>query len=99
MSSHQPTTPANDPTGRWLTFAVAVAVSAATRDWLANKITQRRWKIRSRWRKLDPATQATLVLAFLRTNLTYAELAVPAVAGGSAGTPRRRRRPRGSAGG
>jgi hypothetical protein len=76
MSSYQPTTPTTDPTGRWLTFTAAVAISAATRDWLANKITVRRWKIRSRWRKLDPTTQATLILAFLRTNLTYAELAV-----------------------
>lgn len=76
MSSYQPTTPATDPTGRWLTFTAAVAISASTRDWLANKITIRRWKIRSRWRKLDPTTQATLILAFLRTNLTYAELAV-----------------------
>lgn len=76
MSSYQPPTPTIDPTGRWLTFVAAVAISTATRDWLANKITVRRWKIRSRWRKLDPTTQATLVLAFLRTNLTYAELAV-----------------------
>ena len=76
MSSYQPATPADDPTRRWLTFSAGVAISAATRDWLTNKITVRRWKIRSRWRKLDPSIQATLVLAFLRTNLTYAELAV-----------------------
>lgn len=63
-----------DPTRRWLTFTAAIAISAATRDWLAKKITIRRWKIRSRWRKLDPTTQATLILAFLRTNLTHAEL-------------------------
>lgn len=75
MSSYQPTTPTSDLTSRWLTFTAAVAISTSTRDWLANKITVRRWKIRSRWRKLDPTTQATLVLAFLRTNLTYAELA------------------------
>ena len=75
MSSYQQPAPAGDPTGRWLTFTAAVRVSAATRDWLAGKITQRRRTIRSRWRKLDPSTQATLVLAVLRTNLTYAELA------------------------
>jgi len=75
MPSRQSPTPLGDPTGRWLTFTAAVAVSAATRDWLAGKITQRRRKIRSRWRLLDPITQATLVLAFLCTNLTYAELA------------------------
>jgi hypothetical protein len=76
MPSYQSATPAGDPTSRWLSFRAAVAVSATTRDWLATKITQRRRKIRSRWRLLDPTTQATLVLAFLRTNLTYAELAV-----------------------
>jgi len=75
MPSYQSPTPTSDPTSRWLTFTAAVAVSTATRDWLADKITQRRRKIRSRWRLLDPTTQATLVLAFLRTNLTYAELA------------------------
>lgn len=76
MPSYQPPAPSCDPTGRWLTFAAAVAISTATRDWLAGKITVRRWKIRSRWRLLDPTIQATLVLAFLRTNLTYAELAM-----------------------
>jgi hypothetical protein len=75
MSSYQSPTPTSDPTSRWFTFTAAVAISAATRDWLAGKITTRRRKIRSRWRLLDPTTQATLVLAFLRTNLTYAELA------------------------
>jgi hypothetical protein len=73
MPSYQSPTALGDPTGRWLTFTAAV--SAATRDWLATNITRRRHKIRSRWRLLDPTTQATLVLAFLRTNLTYAELA------------------------
>ena len=75
MSSYQPTTSTADPARRWLTFTAAISISASTRDWLANKITVRRWKICSRWRKLDPTTQATLILAFLRTNLTYAELA------------------------
>ena len=59
MSSYQPAAPATDPAGRWLTFTAAVAISASTRDWLTNKITIRRWKIRSLWRKLDPTTQAT----------------------------------------
>jgi hypothetical protein len=75
MPSYQSPTPLGDPTGRWPTFTAAVAVSAATRDWLATKITRRRHKIRSRWPLLDPTTQATLVLALLRTNLTHAELA------------------------
>ena len=42
MSSYQVPAPA----GRWLTFTAAVRVSAATRDWLAGKITQRRKTIR-----------------------------------------------------
>jgi hypothetical protein len=75
MPSYQNPTPTTDPTGRWLTFQAAVAITTATRDWLATKITQRRRKIRSRWRLLDPTTQATLVLAYLRTNLTHTELA------------------------
>jgi hypothetical protein len=39
MSSYQSTKPASDPTGRWLTFTAAVAISTATRDWLAQKTT------------------------------------------------------------
>ncbi len=35
MPSYQSPTPPGDPTGRWLSFTAAVAVSAATRDWLA----------------------------------------------------------------
>lgn len=73
-SCHCPA-PTGDATERWLTFRTAVNISSTTRDWLANKITQRRVKIRSRWRKTDAVTQATLTLAYLRTNLTHAELA------------------------
>jgi hypothetical protein len=58
MPSYQNSALSTDSTGRWLTFSATVAVSAATRDWLAAKITQRRQKIRSRWRLLDPTTQA-----------------------------------------
>jgi hypothetical protein len=75
MSSYQNSAPHPDTTQRWLSFQAGIQVSASTRDWLAAKITQRRVKVRSRWRKLDPTLQATLTLAFLRTNLTYAELA------------------------
>jgi hypothetical protein len=75
MPSYQTTAPDTPATRRWLTFQAGVKVSAATRDWLARKIDQRRVKIRSRWRKLDAETQATLVLAYLRTNLTHEELA------------------------
>lgn len=42
MPSYQTTATATDPASRWLTFAAAVAISASTRDWLANKITVRR---------------------------------------------------------
>ena len=75
MTSYQPTTPDTAATRRWLTFKAGIQVSASTGDWLAKKITQHRVKIGSRWRKLDPTTQAILTLAFLRTNLTFAELA------------------------
>jgi hypothetical protein len=76
MNSYHSTTPEIPATRQWLTFQAAVKVSTSTRDWLAKKITQKRAKIGSRWRKLDSETQATLTLAFLRTNLTHAELAV-----------------------
>lgn len=49
MSSYQAAATQVDPTHQRLAFSAAVAISAATRDWLANKITVRRWKIRSRW--------------------------------------------------
>jgi hypothetical protein len=76
MTSYQPAASDTPATRRWLTFQAGIEVSTSTRDWLAQKITQHRVKIGSPWRKLDPETQATLTLAFLRTNLTYAELAV-----------------------
>jgi DDE superfamily endonuclease/Helix-turn-helix of DDE superfamily endonuclease len=50
-------------------------VSPTTRDKLAAGLTTHRAKIGTRWRLLDATAQATLVIAFLRTNLTYAELA------------------------
>lgn len=42
---------------------------------LAELIRTRRAERRSRWRKLDPARQALLVLAHLRNGDTYARLA------------------------
>jgi hypothetical protein len=75
MSSYQHAQPPADPTQRWLTFTAAVAVSPATRDRLAARLTAHRAKIGTRWRLMDVTTQATLVIAFLRTNLTYDELA------------------------
>jgi hypothetical protein len=75
MPSYQDAQPPTDPTRRWLTFTAAVAVSPGTRDRLATQLAARRARIGTRWRLLDTTTQATLVIAFLRTNLTYAELA------------------------
>jgi DDE superfamily endonuclease len=75
MSSYQDAQPPADPTRPWLAFTAAVAVSPGTRDRLAAMLTARRARIGTRRRLIDATTQATLVIAFLRTNLTYAELA------------------------
>jgi hypothetical protein len=83
MPSYQHAAPAVPPARKWLAFTAAVAVSPGTRDRLATWLSARRAKIGTRWRLLDPAAQATLVIAFLRTNLTYAELA----AGNNISTP------------
>jgi hypothetical protein len=52
-----------------------VKVSAGTCGELAESLRRRHEKNRTRWRLLSPLAQAVLVIAFLRTNLTYAELA------------------------
>jgi hypothetical protein len=75
MPSYQDAQPPAGPARHWLAFTAAVAVSPGTRDRLAHTITAHRAKVGTRWRLLDATTQATLVIAFLRTNLTYAELA------------------------
>lgn len=74
MPSYQTPSPAA-PAGQRLAFTAAIAVSPATRDRLASRLAAHRASIGTRWRLLDTTTQATLVIAFLRTNLTYAELA------------------------
>jgi len=56
-------------------FRAGVKVSAGTCEDLAASLRRRHGKNRTRWRLLAPLTQAVLVVAFLRTNLTYAELA------------------------
>jgi hypothetical protein len=56
-------------------FRAGVKVSAGTVRDLAASLRRRHEKNGTRWRLLDPVTQAVLVIAFLRTNLTYAELA------------------------
>src|SRR5512133_983612 len=75
MSSYQAATPSAPPSPQWLTCKAAIQVSPSTRDWLADTILRRRAKLGSRWRILDCVLQATLTLAYLRTNLTFAELA------------------------
>ncbi len=82
MPSYQTPSPAA-PARQRLVFAAAIAVSPATRDRLATRLAAHRASIGTRWRLLDTTTQATLVIAFLRTNLTYAELA----AGNNISTP------------
>ena len=56
-------------------FRAAVKVSAGTVNDLAQSLRRRHERDGTRWRLLSPLAQAVLVIAFLRTNLTYTELA------------------------
>jgi hypothetical protein len=56
-------------------FRAGVRVSAGTVRDLAGSLRRRHERQGTRWRLLAPLAQAVLVIAFLRTNLTYAELA------------------------
>jgi hypothetical protein len=56
-------------------FRAGVKVSAGTCEDLAASLERRHDRQGTRWRLLAPLAQAVLVIAFLRTNLTYAELA------------------------
>ena len=56
-------------------FHAGVKVSAGTVHDLAASLRRRHDRQGTRWRLLDPVAQAVLVIAFLRTNLTCAELA------------------------
>jgi hypothetical protein len=56
-------------------FRAGVRVSAGTCEDLAVSLRRRHGKLGTRWRLLAPLAQAVLVIAFIRTNLTYAELA------------------------
>jgi hypothetical protein len=67
-------TPELTATGHAL-FRAGVKVSAGTSGDLAESLRRRQEKNRTRWRLLSPLAQAVLVIAFLRTNLIYAELA------------------------
>jgi hypothetical protein len=56
-------------------FRAGIKVSAGTCDDLSESLRRRHQRNGTRWRLLSPLAQAVLVIAFLRTNLTYAELA------------------------
>src|ERR1039458_3332946 len=71
-------TPELTPAGYAL-FRAGVKVSAGTCDDLAGSLRRRHQRNGTRWRLLDPLAQPVLVIAFLRTNLTYAELAAGSV--------------------
>ncbi|MFC7713595.1 transposase family protein [Nonomuraea recticatena] len=65
-----------------LSYRASIPLSNHTLTRLADLIRTQRAERRSRWRKLDPARQALLVLAHLRNGDTYTRLA----AGFSVGT-------------
>ncbi|MEU8587479.1 hypothetical protein AB0C59_10835 [Streptomyces sp. NPDC048664] len=71
------TNASTDKDPEWLVYQAGCRVSAGMRGWLADKIAARHAANGSRWRKKDAVFQATLTIAFLRSNLTYAELAAP----------------------
>ncbi|MGH3409674.1 MAG: transposase family protein [Streptosporangiaceae bacterium] len=56
-------------------FRAGVKVSAGTCEDLAESLRRRHARNGTRWRLLSPLSQAALVIAFLRTSLTCAELA------------------------
>jgi hypothetical protein len=57
-------------------FRAGVKVSRQSCEDLPESLRRRHERQGTRWRLLSPLAQAVLVIAFLRTNLTYAELAV-----------------------
>src|SRR2546427_5923658 len=67
-------TPERTKTGYAL-FRGGVKVSGGAVDDLAGSLRRRHERNGTRWRLLSPEAQAVLVIAFLRTNLAYAELA------------------------
>ena len=58
-----------------LFYRAALPLSSRTLTFVAGLIRRHRASIGSRWRKLNPARQALLVLAYLRKGETFAELA------------------------
>ena len=71
------TNTSNDQEPQWIVHQAGCRVSAGTRDWLASKIAARHPANGTHRRKKDAYFQATLTIAYLRSNLTYAELAAP----------------------
>ncbi|MGH3181297.1 MAG: transposase family protein [Streptosporangiaceae bacterium] len=67
-------TPELTPAGYALSRA-GIKVGAGTCEDLAGSLRRRHQRTGTRWRLLSPLAQAALVIAFLRANLTYAELA------------------------
>ena len=58
-----------------LFYRAALPLSARTLNYAAGVIRRHRRTIGSSWRKLNPARQALLVLAYLRKGETFADLA------------------------
>jgi len=56
-------------------YTAAIQVAPATLSYLSTALEAQRIKKNTRYRKLDTATQALVTIVYLRTNLTYAELA------------------------
>ena len=56
-------------------FRAGVKVSVGTCGDLAASLRRRHVRSRTRWRLLSPLAQAVLVIAFIRTSITYAGLA------------------------
>ena len=59
-----------------LSYRAALPLSTKTLNYVAGIIRRYRKALRSRWRKLNPAQQALLVLAYLRKGEMSAELAI-----------------------
>ena len=58
-----------------LFYRAAVDLSRTTLNYVAAVVRRHRRPIRSRWRRLNPAQQALLVLVHLRKGETFAQLA------------------------
>jgi DDE superfamily endonuclease len=58
-----------------LFYPAALPLSSPTLKYTASLIRRHRARIGSPWRKLNPAQQALLVLAYLRNGETFADLA------------------------